>query len=73
MNTSLRRELDSGRIVRSGKIFCFHKMGIDEIKGVWRYRRCEKCGLRWVTKYIANLMGPIDWQFLNTGNFYDHV
>ena len=69
IETRIAFELDRGVLIRGGKALCWHNWHIDVIEGVWRYRHCEKCDRRRADRTCSNLYGPMDWDFLETGEF----
>lgn len=57
-------DVDRGVVVRGGRRFCFHWFRSVGVKGMWSYHEC-RCGRRKATRLYANLMGPLDWEWLH--------
>jgi hypothetical protein len=72
IDTRTYLEVQCGTVKRNGKRLCWQRFDYDRVVGVWRYRQCAKCGLR---RADANpsLYGPLDWSWLETGSWTNHV
>lgn len=63
-----RIAIDRGRIAKGGKRLCVHWWKEVAVEGVWAYYEC-RCGRRRADRLYANLMGPLDWRWLNGGDW----
>lgn len=61
--------MERGVISRGGRKLCWHRDDFDEVHGVWRYQECSRCGRRKISRVYSNLMGPLDWTWLETGEW----
>lgn len=73
MNTSdwqEREAADAGATIkRAGTWRCWHRWAVDEVHTPWRYRGCEKCGRRTIRRVVFGIMGPVNWRWLETGEW----